>query len=335
MSAWNALRQWVGRPRPRLARIAVNLSPRAGPYGGGNQFVSALSAHLGRNGYEVTFRLDERADVALIIDGRPELTTFGPDDVADLKRRRPSLVCVHRVNECDARKAGAGMDALLARVNAVADDTVFVSTWLRDYHASRWFDGGRPHSVILSGADPSIFHPLGARAPHGVFRVATHHWSDHRMKGFAVYAELDRLIASGQLPGFELWVIGRWPSEIRWSVARLVPPLTGHALADELRQCHGYVTASLWEPGSMHVVEAAQCGLPIAYHENGGGTVEVAQRFGVAFGDDVGVAMRALRSEHAGLRARVLADAPDGDLMCVEYRRLFERLLARRVDALQ
>jgi glycosyltransferase involved in cell wall biosynthesis len=325
----------MARPHGRRARIAVNLAPRAGPYGGGNQFVSALSAHLRRHGYEVTFRLDERIDVAVIIDGRAELTTFGPDAVAELKNRRPSLVCVHRVNECDARKAGDGMDALLARVNAVADYTVFVSGWLRDYHASRWFDRARPHGVILSGADPSIFHPMGARAPRGVFRVATHHWSDHMMKGFAVYAEVDRLIASGQLPGFELWVIGRWPAEIRWSGARLVPPLTGHALADELRQCHGYVTASLWEPGSMHVVEAAQCGLPIAYHESGGGTVEVARRFGVAFGDDVAHALRTLRERHDDLRARVLRDAPDGDLMCVEYRRLFERLLAGRADALQ
>ena len=335
MSVRGPLLEWLdARRRPR-ARVSLNLAPRRGPYGGGNQFVRQLWEHLRGNGYAVTTRLEDRTECALIADARRELTTFGVDDVQELKRRRPDLVCVHRVNECDARKGTTHMDALLARANGVADHTVFVSTWLRDYHTERWFDGGRPHTVIVPGADARVFHPLGPRPPHGTFRVATHHWSDHPMKGFAVYAEVDRLIARGELPGTELWVIGRWPAAMKWETARLVGPLTGHRLADQLRQCHAYLTASLWEPGAMHVVEAAQCGLPVAYHEDGGGTVEVARHFGIPFSSDVAAAIRRLRSEYPALRARVLADAPAGDRMCFEYRRLIERLLVARTDALQ
>jgi glycosyltransferase involved in cell wall biosynthesis len=328
-----SLRGWLGA-RPR-ARVAINLAPRRGPYGGGNQFVRQLTDHLRATGYAVTSGLDEGTDCALVVDARPELATFGVDDVAQLKRLRPGLVCVHRVNECDARKGTAHMDALLARANGVADHTVFVSAWLRDYHVERWFDRGRPHSVIVPGADPRVFHPLGPRPPDGTFRVGTHHWSDHPMKGFAAYAEVDRLIARGELAGFELRVIGRWPAGMTWQAARLVGPLSGTRLADELRQCHAYVTASLWEPGAMHVAEAAQCGLPVAYHEDGGGTVEVARHFGVPFSADVGAAVRRLRDEYASLRARVLAGAPAGDRLCLEDRRLVERLLATRTDALQ
>jgi glycosyltransferase involved in cell wall biosynthesis len=281
-------------------------------------------------GYAVGYRLDARTDAALIVDGRPELTTFGVDDVAREKRRRPALACIHRVNECDLRKGTTHIDEMLARTNAVADHTVFLSEWLRDYHAGRWFDRGRTHAVIHNGADPRVFHPVGARPPQSPFRIATHHWSDHPFKGFPIYAEIDRLIAEGTLADFELWVIGRWPADMKWRAARTFPPQTGGPLARLLRQCHAYVTASRWEPGGMHFIEAAQCGLPVAYHEDGGGIVEVARRFGVPFRDDIATALQQLRSGQLALRSRVLSDSPGGDLMCFAYRRVLDEVLATR-----
>src|SRR5262249_19545736 len=105
------------------------------------------------------------------------------------------------------------------------------------------------------------------------------------------------------------------------------------ALAGLLRQCHGYVTASRWEPGGMHFIEGAQCGLPVAYHEDGGGIVELASRFGVGFRGDVQGALLALECAYDALRDRDLADGPSGALMCASYRRLLERLLAGRSGA--
>lgn len=326
MSLQAVVSGWLRARRPR-ARIAFNLAPRSSPYGGGNQFVRLLSDHLRYHGYEVLYRVDDRLDAVLLVDGRPELTTFGIEEVAALKRRHPSMVCVHRVNECDQRKGTTYMDALVARTNDVADHTVFISGWVRDYHAERWFDRAKAHSVIVNGADPRVFHPIGARPPDDAFRITTHHWSDHSMKGFAVYAEVDRLIAEGALPAWELWVIGRWPADIRWRAARLFTPQTGHALASLLRQCHAYLTASQWEPGGMHFIEGAQCGLPVAYHEDGGGIVEVARRFGVGYRESVVSALAVLKARLPELRRKVLANAPSGDLMCLEYRRLIEQAL--------
>ena len=301
-----------GRRRAR-ARIAFNLAPRASPYGGGNQFVRLLSDHLCDHGYEVVHRADDRLDAVVLVDGRPELTTFGIADVAALKRNRPSLVCIHRVNECDQRKGTAGMDDLLARTNAAADHTVFISAWLRDHHAGKWFDRSRPHSVILNGADARVFHPPSTTPPRAPFRVATHHWSDHAMKGFDVYAEVDRLIAEGALPGTELWVIGRWPAGIKMARRRGCFRLArAPASAELLRQCHAYVTASRWEPGGMHFIEGAQCGLPVAYHEDGGGIVELASRFGVGFRSDVGAALTRIQGEYGALRDRVAGRRPVG-----------------------
>jgi glycosyltransferase involved in cell wall biosynthesis len=323
LGAW----RFGGRP---LARVAINLRPRRSPYGGGNQFVAQLAESLSSAGYRVGYRLQRTSDVVILVDPRPELTTFALEQVVKHRLERPDAVVIHRVNECDLRKGSSGMDERLARANALADHTVFVSGWLRDHHAARWFDRGRPHSVVPPGADPAVFHPLGAEPPADRYRVVTHHWSDNPMKGFAVYAEVDAAIAEGRLPGFELWLIGRWPAAIAWRVAMLHPPARGAALGALLRSCHGYLTASRFDPGPMHVVEGLQCGLPVAYHADGGGAAELAAAAGVAFTDDPLAALRELRARHTELRQRALAAPVSGRAMCEEWRQLVQRLLAVR-----
>lgn len=316
-----------------LAKIAFNLRPRHGPYGGGNQWASQLVSHLRRCGYKVVYRLDE--DVDLVMGTHAGLAgglEFSYDDVVAAKHRNPRLRCIQRINDNDARKTSRGMDSFLAAANRAADHTVFVSRWLRAYHSERWFHAGRPGSVITNGADPSHFHPLGNREwrPGETFRLVTHHWSDNPAKGFDVYARIDEMIASGLLPGVELHVIGRWPSEIRWRAARTHPPCTGRLLGEKLRGCHAAVTASRYEPGAMHPVEALQCGLPLLYTAETGGTVELGERFGIMLREDFAGAIGDLQRHYATLRKEILMQAPDGDSMCNAYRRLIQAELASR-----
>ena len=56
----------------------------------------------------------------------------------------------------------------------------------------------------------------------------------------------------------------------------------------------------------MHHVEGAQCGLPVLYHEDGGGIVETARRYGIGFRDDVAEAIGELHGRYGELRRRVL-----------------------------
>jgi glycosyltransferase involved in cell wall biosynthesis len=321
------------RPEPAepIARVALNMRPAGAAWGGGSQWVAQIVRYLGDRRYAVGFELRDDVDCIIMVDPRPGgLVTFGPDEIARHRGRRPAVRCIHRVNENDARKGTDGVDRLLADANRVADETVFVSRWLRDYHAERWFDRRRPHTVIANAADPRIFHPIGGArfTSHGLLRIVTHHWSDNWRKGFKVYQEIDTLIASGALPDTELWVIGRWPHELRWKAARTFGPTHGDALAALLRQCHAYVTASLWEPGGMHFVEGAQCGLPLLYHEDGGGTPEVGERFGIAFRDDVRAAVLTMRERYHELRRAVLERAPSGDAMCEAYAQVIQRGVA-------
>jgi len=316
-----------------VARVAINMRPTSSPWGGGNQWLQQMIRNLTGRGYEVVFDLKRPVDAIVLVDPRVGgLVRFGPEDIKACKERWPQVRCLHRVNECDARKGTDVIDELLAAANKVADFTVFVSDWLRQYHVARWFDASLPHAVISNGADPAVFHPIGAEhfAPGQPFRLVTHHWSDNWMKGFDVYRAVDDLVAGGKLPGTEFWVIGRWPKEIPWKGARTHGPVQGPELGALLRRCHAYLTASRWDPGPMHPIEGAQCGLPVVYHEDSGGTVELARRYGVPFRDDVRSAILETRERYEELRSSVLRHAPSGDQMCVDYGRVLNRMLAER-----
>jgi len=308
-----------------VARIAFNMRPVATSWGGGNWFLLQLLRHMEASGYEARFDLEAEVECIVALDPRVGATVgFGGAEIAAYCERRPGVRCLHRVNENDAHRGGGTLDGQLAELNGAAHYTVFNSEWLRDYHAERWFDRARPHSIIHNGADPAVFHAVGGSrwSPDGPLRLVTHHWSDNPYKGFPVYLELDRLIANGELPGTELWIVGRWPADSVWTAARTWPPTSGPELGDVLRRAHVYVTAALWEPGAMHVVEGAQCGLPFLYHEDGGGVVELCREFGIGFRDDVAGAVHAMRDRYSELRGKVLENSPSGDSMCARYRRL-------------
>ena len=321
----------VRPPVPPVARLAINMRPIFAAWGGGNQWLLQMSRYLQYCGYHV--QSDLRGEVYGILMNHGGLTgrlSISLEEVHDYKARHPRVRIVHRVNDNDVRKKTSEMDARLARFDAVADHTVFISEWLRDHHAAKWFDRARAHSCILNGADPAVFHPVGSTVwrEGEPLRLVTHHWSDNWMKGFRVYEQIDEMIAAGKLPGVELWIIGRWPKEIAWKTARTFPPASGAALAALLRQCHVYVTASQFEPGGMHFIEGLQCGMPIIYHEDGGGIVELARDYGLGFRDDVAGAVQAIRARYAGFRAKVLAAPPSGDRMCIAFREVIQQTLA-------
>jgi glycosyltransferase involved in cell wall biosynthesis len=317
---------WIGT-------VAVNLKPIRSSWGGGNQWVQQMVRRLVAEGYRVCFDLNSDVDLIILVDPRSAgLVKFGIEEIRGYKEGHQDTICLHRINECDIRKNTYEMDELLRKANQVADFTVFISEWLLEYHGDRWFDRTKPHSVIHNGADPKIFYATGAADVLGgnPFRIVTHHWSDNWNKGFSTYRELDQLIVNGDLDDTEFWVIGRWPKDIRWQKAKTFGPTRGKSLAKLLRQCHLYVTASLWEPGGMHHIEGAQCGLPVIYHEDGGGIVELAKQYGIAFRDNVKQAVLEGRVKYHDLKRKVLLHRPSGDKMCSEYLDLIRDLIATK-----
>lgn len=313
--------------------LAISMKPARGPWGGASPFVHQLRALLNNRGWRVRFDLECNPDIILVIDPRRDnpAKKFGLVDLEKFRATHPHVPILHRVNECDQRKGTNDIDELLRRTHLLSDYTVFISDWLRDYFAARWFDPARPHACIYNGSDPRFYHPIGYRFPRNgePVRIVTHHWSDNPLKGFDVYEQLDNLIADGHLPGFEFWVIGRWPSRIKWRAAKLFGPMTGRPLGDHLRQCHIYLTASRWEPCGMHHVEGAQCGLPLLYHEDGGGINEAGRRYGLGFRDNLVEQLREMTSRLPEFHQRVLQQIPSGDRMVLAYADLLQMLVAQ------
>lgn len=317
--------------RPKTGTIAINLKPVKGSWGGANQWTTQLTRWLRHQGWRVIHDLKHVPDAVIMTHtGLAPMTAFGYGEVKRLKEKHPDIPCIHRINDNDIRKETSEMDDFLATSNTVADHTVFVSSWLRDYHANRWFDAKRPHSVILPGADSRVFHPLGNLPwkPGDPFRMVTHHWSDNWNKGFDVYQAIDDWISANPANGFELWIIGRWPRDLTWKSARTFGPASGHKLASLLRQCHGYVSASRHEPGAMHVAEGLQCGLPILFHPDTGGTPEMANRSGIQIGDSLPESLIKFKESYADLRSALLANPPSGARMSASYESILHRLLA-------
>lgn len=317
--------------RNKPIKLAINLNPTQESWGGGNQFVLQLKSFLEAKEWKVVHRLESDVDLILMIDPRKDkLVQFDDRDIEKFKRKHPHVRCLHRINECDQRKNSNFMDDLLRKANRVADHTVFISHWLEGYFLERGFDSTRPRTVIQNGASDAVFYPPSARNPsHAPFRLVTHHWSNNVLKGFDVYEEIDELIASGKLPDFSLTVIGRWPESIRWKSAILHPPCNGPALAELLRQHDLYVTASRWEPCGMHHIEGAQCGLPLVYHEDGGGIVEFGERYGIPFSDDVRSALQIAKVRYPELRAKVRAAPPSGQAMSENFYTTLLAMLVR------
>ena len=312
--------------------VAVSMAPTRSPWGGASPFVLQFEAIMQRRGWRVQYALQPTPDVVLVIDPRMDhpKKKFGLEELRVFRKAHPKVPILHRINECDQRKGTDDIDELLRQTSELTDHTVFIAEWLRDYFVAKWFDTSRPHSCIYNGADPAVYHPFGTILPKQgePLRIVTHHWSDNPLKGFDIYQSVDRMIAEGRLPGFVLRVIGRWPKSIRWKSAELFGPMTGRRLADHLRECHIYLTASRWEPCGMHHVEGAQCGLPLVYHEDGGGIVEAGKKYGVGYRDDPSVALREVAEIWPEFRKRVFQQMPSGDRMVMEYSDICRGLLA-------
>ena len=310
-----------------IQRIAFNQHLLTDSWGGANQFLGQLASFLVERGFEVTYELDPLVTHIFILDVRPIVTcTFTIEEAENFKKQFPHVKVIHRVNNCDQKYTaeelklpGVGVDRQVIEMAKWVDQSIFISEWLRDYFELKGFPKEISRPVITNAADDRCFYPqLKGWSSNEPLKIVTHHWSDNWLKGYKVYQEIDEMIASGELSGFELTVIGRWPKEIRWASTTLGPK-QGIDLANELRKHHLYVTASQSEPGGMHFIEGMQCGLPVVFQKNGGGICEVARIAGIEFDTDVKTALLQAREQYAELREKVLRDAPSGKRLCEAF----------------
>ena len=77
----------------------------------------------------------------------------------------------------------------------------------------------------------------------------------------------------------------------------------------------------------MHVAEGLQCGLPLLYHRDSGGTVGQGRLYGLEISDDLEATLAELSDRLPELRRRLLSDPPSGSKMSAAYLHLLQRLV--------
>ena len=119
-------------------KISIGTRTKDGPWGGGNLFAINLKNFLEDKGVTVINSLNhDDIDIILITEPRKtsESSAYTHIDVAKyLEYVKKDTLVLHRVNECDERKNTNYVNKYLIYANKIADETIFVSKWLKNLY---------------------------------------------------------------------------------------------------------------------------------------------------------------------------------------------------------
>lgn len=286
--------------------IAIFHRFQSGPFGGSNQFLTALRDELRRRGFAVSANLVGPGTRAALLNAYDF-------DVDKLRRmRRSGCRIVHRVDGPVGRYRGqnAEIDRHIAELNReFAAATVLQSRYSANALKDLGLDFVAP-VLIPNAVDSGIFHPTDRPRPRAgaKIRLVSTSWSDNPGKGASTYKWIEEHL---DWTRFEYTFIGR--SQVRFDRIRTLPPLPSRSVAEELRAHDVYITASQNDPCSNALLEALACGLPALALESGGHPELVGQG-GLLFADTGEVLAKldelvaTYDEKKAGIRVTSLAD---------------------------
>ncbi|MFX1257019.1 MAG: glycosyltransferase [Promethearchaeota archaeon] len=257
--------------------IYFNENVRYTPWGGGIHFLADLICFLKERGHQITFKLKKKIDLIFIITNFRELNP----KILKYLEKYPDTKVIQRINISDISKNVNYQDKLVLDINKIADETIFISKWLAEYYKKKGFN--RSYHVIYNGCNRNYFFPKENKELGEKFNLVTHHWSNNWMKGFDIYTALDKILVNRKDIFFTY--IGNYTDKYKSNNTKLISPLYGEKLGEELRKYDVYLTASRWEGCGMHHIEGASCGLPVLYHRDGGGLNEACKNYGIEFND--------------------------------------------------
>ena len=326
-------------------KVAFDLRPLEGPFGGGNSFLQIMVTELMRKNIEVKFDLrDSNLDFIFILDPRwsHPMRSFNSNSIYRYLRNNPRTLVIHRINECDERKNTNSINKKLRIVNCLADYTVLVGSWLYEldlFCVDKSIESKKSSIVILNGSDEKVFFPDWGMnwSPNNKLRIVTHHWSSNHMKGSEVYKQLDDLLSFDEFSDFfEFTYIGNLPNKVEFRNTKVIPPIHGAELASELRKHHVYLTGSKNEPGGNHQNEGGLTGLPIIFL-NSGCMPEYCSDFGIGMSSskDLEGALKDMRLHYLSYREKMRKFPNNATNMVANYIKLFDHLNQIRESLLE
>lgn len=239
-------------------------------------FLALMRAWLNRQAIEHTESMDDSCDVLFVNSWVVDYQA-----IRRRKKKQPDLIVVQRVDG-SAKDYGrrGGADGRQARVNLLADLTIFQSTYSRHSTSSKFRVIRHDGPVIHNPVDSERFNPTGPLVElPGQLRLCNASFSTNRMKGTWRIGEIARAN-----PEVTFVLCGRYPMLPALPNIKLMGHLGKDELARTMRSCHIYLQLSQNEACPNVVLEAMASGLPVLYTDSGG-TPELVGEAGLPLDD--------------------------------------------------
>ena len=261
-------------------KILINRKPVAGPWGGGNLFVTSFCKVMKELGHNIVHKLEDNIDLFFIMNPRYDELQISINEAIEYKKKFPQTKILQRINDCDARKNTSNVDNMLSECSKHIDGAIFVSNWMKEYFTTKkpWFC--EKNFVLVNGVETG--HDHVNKTTNEKINIVTHHWSNNYLKGFDIYDLIDDFV--GKNEKYTFTYIGRERGTFKNT--KVINPLHGDFLYNELKKYDVYISASRYDPGPNHILESISCGLPTYVHKEGGGCAEFAGKSHVFDGFD-------------------------------------------------
>ena len=273
-------------------KIFMNFKPNFNiPYGGGNinaYYIQKLTSGKNSN-YDIVYELQDGINIYLIIDPLKDskFKLFDIDDIINHRNffNKEGKILI-RVNDCDITRPSAKKNNL-SREEAIIknidhlDFLIFNSNFIKNYYLSK-INRKINNTVIYNGCNNKIFYPANKKL-NSKIKIVTHHWSNNMLKGYEIYKFLDDFCKKNS-DKFEFVFIGKNVPDMFKDV-KIHGPYINDELANKIKECDIYVTASKFDSCPNHVIEGICCGLPILYQNLEGGGKELCQSLNLKIGE--------------------------------------------------
>lgn len=238
-------------------KIFINFDIKNEPWGGGNTFLKALRKEfIARDIYEEN---PLNADVILLNSHQKF------DNIWKYQKLNKKAVFPHRLSGPHKWRYDNTDKLANQYANSYADGIIFQSNYSQKAYSKNGFHIYKPTKIILNGVDTTIFSKKIFTKSNEKIKIIITSWSDNFRKGFNDYKFLDENL---DFDRYEVVFVGRSPIEFK--NIKTYGTLKSEQLAEKLRSCDIYLTASLDDPCSNALLEGIASGLVPLYKLSGG-----------------------------------------------------------------
>lgn len=262
-------------------KIFVNFMCKNIAYGGGNQFVLKMVQYLLEfENIEITYNLENDIDIYFLIDIRKdrngEFKKYHFKEIVENRNKNKFGKIIYRINDCNITRTNKELEKMIIENINDIDYFVFNSGFIKEYYFDKYDEfKTKQYSIITNNANGNIFYPKISNTLNKKIKIVTHHWSDNLNKGYDIYYKLYKYCQDRN--DIEFVFVGRSFNSNYKDHPYIYGPYYGEELANFLRECNIYITASIYDSSPMHVLEGLSCGLPMLYINHAGGGKEICE----------------------------------------------------------